>query len=533
MSKGLFDALYQARTPFALIDTRERRDHVDGHWFGSTNIPLSCLSRSITGLVPDREFAIHLLDWQDSASAAAAALLARLGYRNVTIHPTTRPSGYGGGFVKGEYVWSKAFGEVVAHGVDFPEVTPEDYMRDHQGALLFDVRPTAEYRQFTIPASRSLPNSLLLANLAALKRLGGTALLHCAGRTRSIIGACTLKAAGYDGDFAVFRGGTQAWQLAGYEREHDASRLFVTGHDDAGHDGAGNDGAGEVGRFLDRRQIPCNALSADLLADFAASHDDHLMFDVSDDAATGQALCHGITRISGTNLIQQTDRSIARYHVPVVLFDRGSASRAAFAAFWLGAMGFEVKIVRLDAAVPEASGANPETLPAAGIPALSAGQLVERRQQQAVLIDLRPSPAYAARHLAGSEWRNISAMLNAAPDSGPDNGPDSGPDNGPDNGPVTLVCETRAAAEEAADMLARQGWRIDGFYGWQDGGLPPELLRSAAIDRPVDQSALFAGRHHGNLQDSRDYLAWEEELPGQIDRAVHDLWHRNILAALS
>ncbi|MEC8130874.1 MAG: rhodanese-like domain-containing protein, partial [Pseudomonadota bacterium] len=216
MSQGLFASLFETGRPFCLIDSRERRDHVDGHWFGSTNIPLSVLTTRIQILVPDRHFPIHLLDWQDAASEAAAWRLSELGYADVILCPTEHPREFGNGFVKGEYVWSKAFGEVVAHGCGLPEVTPATYLESRGDALLFDVRPTAEYREFTIPASQSLPNSLLLANMDALKDTGRTALLHCAGRTRSIIGACTLKAAGYDGPFAIFRGGTQAWQLDGH-----------------------------------------------------------------------------------------------------------------------------------------------------------------------------------------------------------------------------------------------------------------------------------------------------------------------------
>ncbi|MGB1825363.1 MAG: hypothetical protein ACPHLN_02895 [Candidatus Puniceispirillaceae bacterium] len=165
MSRGLFASLYEAGRPFALIDTRERRDHVDGHWFGSTNIPLSVLTAGITRMVPDRDFPVHLLDWQDAASNAAAQHLSQLGYASVTNCPTSHPGGFGEGFVKGEYVWSKAFGEVLAHRCGLPEVTPSEYLQHHRDALLFDVRPTAEYRRFTIPGSQSLPNSLLLANM--------------------------------------------------------------------------------------------------------------------------------------------------------------------------------------------------------------------------------------------------------------------------------------------------------------------------------------------------------------------------------
>lgn len=515
MSEGVFAKLYDAGAPFALIDTRERRDHVDGHWFGSTNIPLSVLSDTISCLVPDRTFPVHLFDWQDPASQAAADLLAQLGYSHVTRHPTSRPSQFGSGFVKGEYVWSKAFGEVVAHCVDFPEVTPADYVANHQGAPLFDVRPTAEYRQFTIPGSQSLPNSLILAHMTKLRQAGQTALLHCAGRTRSIIGACTLKAAGFDGDFAVFRGGTQAWQLDGYDREHDADRRAAT-------DGENPD---DVLQFLETWQIRWQQVAHDQLAEFTAAHADRLLFDVSDDAATGQMLAHGITRISGTNLIQQTDRSIARYHVPVVLFDTGSASRAAFAAFWLAIMGFEVKIARLEgpvATMPDDADNTADTTGKdagndPGIPLLTTAQLLAGHRQQPGLVDLRPSASFSAQHLAGSEWRNISAMLN----------------DSPSDSQIILVCGSHAKGCEAAALLAGSGWQIAGIHVWQDGAYPATALSSASISSPVDESALFAGRHHGNLQDARDYLDWEEALPDQIDQPLHILWQGHLARVLS
>ena len=235
MSRCLFASLYAAGRPFALIDARERRNHVDGHWFGSTNVPLSILTERIRQLVPDTGFPLHLLDWQDTPSRAAHQMLEQLGYNNITLCPTAQPEAFGDGFVQGEYVWSKAFGEVVAHCAGLPEITPAEYLADHRDALLFDVRPTAEYQRFTLPGSQSLPNSLLLANLAELKASNKTALLHCAGRTRSIIGACTLKAAGYDGPFAIFRGGTQSWQLEGHTREHGANRLFARHREASGN----------------------------------------------------------------------------------------------------------------------------------------------------------------------------------------------------------------------------------------------------------------------------------------------------------
>ncbi|MBX2885335.1 MAG: hypothetical protein KTR32_35600 [Granulosicoccus sp.] len=337
MSQGLFAALFAAGEPFALLDTREQSDYVHGHWFGSTNVPLSALTSEIIRLVPERDSPIHFLDWQNASSDAAAEQLTALGYTNVTRCKTSVPEGFGRGFVKGEYVWSKAFGEVVAHNCDLPEITPADYLAKYKDAQLYDVRPMAEYAQFTIPDSQSLPNSLLLDNMNALKQTGNMALLHCAGRTRSIIGACTLKAAGYTGPYAIFKGGTQAWELDGLEREFGANRLFAEKSEDAA----------PVKDRLSQWGIQHQQVDNAELETFVATHSGSHLFDVSDDAGKGQPLIHSIVKISGTNLIQQTDRFIARYHLPVILFDQGSGSRAAFAAYWLQMMGFEVSVVYL------------------------------------------------------------------------------------------------------------------------------------------------------------------------------------------
>ena len=505
MSHGLFASLFETGRPFCLIDTRERRDHVNGHWFGSTNIPLSGLTGRIDRLVPDRGFPVHLLDWQDGASGAASQRLSELGYRNVIACPTGHPGRYGNGFVKGEYVWSKAFGEIVAHGCGLPEVTPSTYLESQQDALLFDVRPTAEYREFTIPGSQSLPNSLLLANIESLKKTDRTAILHCAGRTRSIIGACTLKAAGYDGDFAIFRGGTQAWQLDGHEREFAADRVFASEAD----------GTAATHSFLNRWAIPLEELGMDDISAFVARHSEGYLFDVSDDAAKGRQLELGIIGVSGTNLIQQTDQSIARYHVPVTLFDTGSGSRAAFAAYWLRSMGFTVRVALLPTGLKDASSPAPRYDTRENrAPTVTLEQLITHRDQPGRVFDFRPSSAFRKAQLNGSEWRNIGEILSRAPSAEPP------------AGPVMIIANDPGHGHETAGLLAEHGWRISGIHLWHDSPPNGADIQPGHLATAIDESALFAGRHHGNMQDSRDYLAWEEELPTQIDSAVLDMWKR-------
>ena len=500
MSRGLFASLYEAGRPFALIDTRERRDHVDGHWFGSTNIPLSVLTAGITRMVPDRDFPVHLLDWQDAASNAAAQRLSQLGYASVTNCPTSHPGSFGEGFVKGEYVWSKAFGEFLAHRCGLQEVTPSEYLQHHRDAQLFDVRPTAEYRRFTIPGSQSLPNSLLLANMEALQSSGGTALLHCAGRTRSIIGACTLKAAGYSSPFAIFKGGTQAWQLDGHDREHEAGRVFAVDTD--------NPAAARA--FLDKWNIPFDRVDPGEISPFVEAHRGMLLFDVSDDAATGQPMEHGILKLSGTNLIQQTDQAIALYHVPVLLFDHGSGSRAAFAAYWLRAMGFSVQVALLGGQLDEALAPDAGQIEAP-FRVLTVEELAAHRKHERPVLDFRSSAAFRAASLTGSSWLNVSACLSGSPPPEP----------------AVIIANDIPHGSGTADLLTAHEWQVAGIFPWSSASsLDPAGIAPGNPGIAIDESALFAGRHHGNMQDSRDYLAWEEELPGQIDEPILAQWHR-------
>lgn len=500
MSQGLFSSLYSSGHPFALIDSRERREHVNGHWFGSTNIPLSVLAPQISRLVPEQNFPIHLLDWQDAPSSVAANHLTDLGYTNIERHPTSSPDGFGLGFVKGEYVWSKAFGEVVAHTCGLQEITPAEYLAHYKDAQLFDVRPTAEYSQFTIPGSQSLPNSLLLANMDALMRSGEAALLHCAGRTRSIIGACTLKAAGYNGPYLIFKGGTQAWQLDGLEREFNADRLFAKE----------SDNAKPVHDFLKKWNIKYTQIDNSNLASFVDSNATDHLFDVSDDAATGQTASHKIIKISGTNLIQQTDRSIARYHVPVILFDVGSGSRAAFAAYWLKLMGFDVSVVYLAGELESLTDEEGQHRAIeSNYPVFSRDQLLKHGRTSGETYDLRSSHAYALSHLKGTEWKNISELIAKA---------------SPSTESIALIGNDIAHANETANILEQHGWKIAGLCSWESEDWDPSQLQTGEINSPIDQSALFAGRHHGNMQDSRDYLAWEEALPEQIDQLLHQRW---------
>ena len=53
---------------------------------------------------------------------------------------------------------------------------------------------------------------------------------------------------------------------------------------------------------------------------------------------------------------------------------------------------------------------------------------------------------------------------------------------------------------------------------------PFEDIRNDSFSIPIDQSALFAGRHFGVLKDAQDYLNWEENIPALIPLTIKNMW---------
>ena len=309
-----------------------------------------------------------------------------------------------------------------------------------------------------------------------------------------------MKAVGYGGPFAIFKGGTQAWQLDGHDREHQAGHVF-----------AGDTNKPAATRtFLDKWNILFERVEPGDISPFIEAHRGLLMFDVSDDAATGQPMEHGTLKLSGTNLIQQTCQIIARYHVPVVLFDQGSGSRAASAAYWLRAIGFSVQVALLDGRLDKAPAPDAGQIETT-FPVLAVDELAAYRKHERPVLDFRSSAAFRAASLNGSSWLNVSACLSGSPPPGP----------------AVIIADDISHGAGTADLVAAHGWQVAGIFLWSSAtSLNPAGIAPGNLGIAIDESALFAGRHHGNEQDSRNYLAWEEELPDQIDEPILTQWHQ-------
>ncbi|MEL6265115.1 MAG: rhodanese-like domain-containing protein, partial [Pseudomonadota bacterium] len=370
-----------------------------------------------------------------------------------------------------------AFGEWVERRFAVPSVAPgalAEAQRTGTAPLLLDVRPEAEYRRFSLPASRSCPNGELAARLDAL---AGRVAVHCAGRTRSLIGAQTLRDLDPALDVVALRDGTQGWQLAGLDRAEAPDAAPVPASPDGGRSAA----QGLIARFalpvIDTAEAARLAAEAGRTAYF---------LDVS-----GSAPPAGFRTVDATTLIQQTDRFIAVQGARVMLHDP-SMARAAFAAHWLQRMGHEALI--LDDAPPD--------LPATPAPAIAAPAALEPAALggvEAALLDLRPGAEHAVRP-AGARWTIRPRVVADAQAER-----------------VVLIGDDVATGLAAIDLaeagIAVLGRLTGDAADWARAGMA--VARDADPAPRLDAELFCPGRHRGDLADAAAYLAWEH---GLLDR---------------
>ena len=64
-------------------------------------------------------------------------------------------------------------------------------------------------------------------------------VVNCAGRTRSIMGAESLRRAGIPNKVVALRNGTMGWELAGFRCDRGRTERFAAGHAEDRGAGAG------------------------------------------------------------------------------------------------------------------------------------------------------------------------------------------------------------------------------------------------------------------------------------------------------
>ncbi|HEX6102594.1 MAG TPA: rhodanese-like domain-containing protein, partial [Alphaproteobacteria bacterium] len=209
----------------AFLDVREAGEFGEGHPLFAVPCPYSRLELLAPSLVPNRRVPLLLIDGGDGVGRRAARRLEAMGYESIAILSGGAPGWEAAGFTlfKGVNVPSKTLGELaeaVWHPATVDAATLARWRAEGRAFRLFDARPPAEHQKMTVPGAVCLPNGELAHRFPAAVRDKDTpVVVHCAGRTRGLVGAIGLRLAGIENPTYALVNGTQGWALAGHELE--------------------------------------------------------------------------------------------------------------------------------------------------------------------------------------------------------------------------------------------------------------------------------------------------------------------------
>ena len=494
----------------AFIDVREYGQYGEGHPFFAVNLPYSRLELAAEARIPRKSAAVVLLDDGDGVAERAARRLSSLGYSDVGLCDGGAPGWEAAGFTlfKGVNLPSKAFGEVVEEVCHTPRLTAQAFEARRSGGeklILLDGRTPAEFRRMTIPGSISCPNAELGHRLPALVSDEDTTIVvNCAGRTRSIIGAQSLRNLGLKNPVYALENGTQGWELAGFELERGATRSYPQEISPEAEDGSR-----EAAVAL-RAANGIPAIDQATLDAWRADGERTLyLLDVRTEEEYEAGHLPGSRHAPGGQLVQASDRWIAVRGARVVLID-DTGLRAAGTALWLRAMGHEAHVLDADVrAEPElASEAPADRLALSTLPGFEPRDVGRHLAEGGALVDLNPGMAYRDAHIAGARWGIRPRLERLGLEPGQD---------------IVLVAATPGVAELAAIDLRELGCEklhhlASGPDDWRAAGLDVVATPDAPADADcIDYLFFVHDRHDGNLDAARGYLEWETGLIAQMD----------------
>ena len=224
--------LLEGDASFALLDVRELGEYNQAHIPGACPLPRRLIEYRLPRLVPNRSTNVVVCDDDGRRAALAIETLRKMGYANASILEggINRWTSRGYSSEWGVNVPSKDYGERVQVERDIPEITAEEleaWISRKDKFVLVDSRTPEEHNSFCIPGSRSLPGGEIALRVWDLMDSEDTpVVVHCAGRTRSIVGTSILHRMGVKNVFGL-RNGTMGWQLAGFDLEQGSTRLAL------------------------------------------------------------------------------------------------------------------------------------------------------------------------------------------------------------------------------------------------------------------------------------------------------------------
>jgi len=529
MTAAALKSLLDRQATCAVIDVRDPGEYNDAHIPGSSLVPRRQLEFRMPRLVPWPGTQLIVCDDDGRRAALAAATLESIGFTQVAVLAggINRWTTEGYPTEWGVNVPSKDFGEKLQVVHHVAEMHPEELRaRQQRGEkiVLLDSRTPEEHRRATIPGGRSAPNGEVALHIADLAPDPETTIVvHCAGRTRSIVGARLLQRMGYPKVFDL-RNGTMGWMMAGLELESGSTRVELPAPSPASLAKAEAFAAHIAG------EDGVRSLSIPALRELMARADRENVYLIDVRTSDEYALGHipGFQWFPGGQAVQRADDLVAVKNGQVVFACDGRV-RATVAASWYRQMGFpNVHVIdggttawvaggqalaRREAtsgprgydegigeALPagyDAAKAQLEMLDPAGLEARRTGS------QPPVVIFVGTSRDFISGHVPGASWAPRGWLELSIGEIAPSK-----------DSALVVTCANGLDSVLAGATLRALGYSrvaalADGMKAWLRAGLTAERGLSGVMNPPKDVLTMGTDR---TWAEAIQYLRWEEDL---------------------
>jgi len=511
--------------PHAVLDLRERAAYESGHIFRATNLPRRLLEFRLPQLVTAKRTPIVLCDADGRLAALAMPAVRAMDFTDVRVLDGGLEAWRreGRGTITGINVPSKAFGEWALHTLRTPQVPPNELQAWIDGGhdmVIVDSRTPEEYARGCIPGAWSMPGGELMLRIGELAKSPKTTIVvHCGGRTRSYIGAESLRRMGLPNPIVALENGTMGWELAGLILERGAGRR-VAKVSEASRKLA----AAAAARIAQEDGIVSIAPAAIEALWARRAEENVALLDVRTREEYEEGHVAGAAWAPGGQAVQATDEYIAVRAARVVLTCDGSG-RSVMTAAWLKRMGLPgVSVLAGGLPAWQAAGGavetgHPDPDPWGYAAARAAVGTLAPVELSAVLGDARvplilsvdQSDVYARGHVPGAAWLCRSRLELKAPLALSDRAR-----------ALVVTCRDGRHSTLAAATLARLGYgsvRVleGGVQAWERRGLALETGKSRLLDEPDD---VVLKPYEKGREAMEAYLKWEVDLdPAALDAA--------------
>ena len=487
---------------FVLLDPRETGVFARAHILGSTNVPLSVMEIQLVNLVPNRQTKIIVVADDPRIADLTLTRLVAMHYENVSVLEGGIAAWGLAGYVlfSGANVLSKAFGEFVEAKLHTPSISAsklKHWQDTNQSFILLDGRTKDEHQNYCIPGAMHCANAdLPRATQILRKNPEIPVVVHCAGRTRSIIGCQVLIDSGLENSVFALENGTIDWLDAGFSLEYGADRPF---------DFASTEVTQEM---LIHTQSLANdfdivELSAAQLDLQDQSFETIYRFDIRSPHEFKKGSLTGTVNVPGGQLVQATDKYIAVRNAAIILLDDDSI-RAKYTAIWLRRMGwkniFTYCLSDSDYSLPQYRMQHVQ-----GEYIDSTALVTKLNDPDICILDLRRSPDYYRQHIPGAAYfsRPIDGQYDALQR---------------DKTFVLVASTCLQYTDLVATEIAESGRGVvmleGGMQAWLNRDLPIENINHQFLSYPVD--VVPDPEDYGDSfvvqREGKRYLRWEIEL---------------------